>query len=238
MNRVMLLRVASHVGLNLPVGEGLFGVLWTLLEHVLPDMPEGQRLALIRCRCRAPCADIEQLLEVDGAIETLDKGDAQQLRKENQKHKELEVVRGEFKQNFAKKSEQVRRARPPPAKPKRQREGGPSSSAAASAPARPRLSAGELWQSDVKALLPPNCYVRQAWQHQSWHFHLRGHPRFSFPWRASDCRQAAIEGDRLATERMRRSGIVLARSTSPRCLRMRCSASRRKPKQLEISRTL
>lgn len=197
MNRASLLRLATHEGLELPAGESVFGILWSLLAHALPDIGEEERLGMIRGRCRAPAKDVEKLLEVDGAIETLDKSDAQQLKAESKKCKELEIVRGEFKKDYEKKSEEFRRARAK-AKPAGRGSRGARPGAASSSSSRPRLPAGELSQAVVKGLLPPGCFVWQAWQHQSWHFHIRPHPRFSFPWRASDCRTAAIEGVRCA----------------------------------------
>ena len=201
MNRTALVKLAEYQGVALPAGSTLFMVLWLLLEHNLPDVDEETRLLMLHDRGTTDGKHVMKLLEMDGAIETLDKGDAAELKKATSKNKETETASQEFREAYKAMVGEVQRkkhdAKGGATGGRGHGKGGRGRGRAAAAP-KAKLPAGEISQADVKALLPPASSVWQAWQYQSWQFHVKPHRRFSVPWRVSNCRDAAIDGLRRA----------------------------------------
>ena len=142
-----------------------------------------------------------KLLEMDGAIETLDKGDAAALKTATNENKETETASQEFREAYKAMAGEVQRKKHDAkggAKGGRGRGKGDRGRGRAAVAPKAKLLAGEISQADVKALLPPASSAWQAWQYQSWQFHVTPRRRFSVPWRVSNCRDAAIGGLRRA----------------------------------------
>ena len=98
MNRTALVKLAEYQGVALPAGSTLFMVLWLLLDHNLPDVDEETRLLMLHDRGTTDGKHVVKLLEMDGVIETLDKGDAAELKKATSKSKETETASLEFRE--------------------------------------------------------------------------------------------------------------------------------------------
>lgn len=173
----------------------LFAVLMALLEHALSKRDDEQRLNLVRGP-KTPRSSWRSTARFG----TLDKGDATQLKQDCTKTKELATSSETFRRDICLKELAVD-ARKASAKASAMDKGSGRRTGSCSKPAaqlpKMGLLAGDMSQNDVKRM-PPSAAVWQALQQQSWRLSVRSHSFFSFPWRASRCREAALIGLRRA----------------------------------------
>jgi len=137
---------------------------------------------------------LDEVLQIDEAIDCLDKAEEKDVRKHQSDAKASKQANSEYLTSYSRKFAKVQAAREvavQAAAPKSKARAKPK---AMPAPARLPvvLPEGELSQNQIKVLLPPETSVWRANHHHSWMGHCPPFPRVSAPWAQYGHRYAAI----------------------------------------------
>ena len=146
-------------------------------------------------------AFLDEILEIEEAVDCLDKAEEKQVRDEKAYAKSAKAMQYEFVSKYRAKSSSVRAAQvaaEAAAAPKARAKGRARVAAVpgpgGEPPAPPRdLPAGDLLQADLKLFAPPGGFVWRANKQGSWQGHYPPFRRVSYSWHQHGHRFAGIK---------------------------------------------
>lgn len=113
LNRTILDKVCSHVGVPVSRGMDLFNNLWVLSAAVLPGASDDELLHSLQHRLRnlqKRAQFTDELLSIDEALVCLDEDDQHEVRRQQMDAKDKQKEEGRFKESFRQRSGEVRLA--------------------------------------------------------------------------------------------------------------------------------
>lgn len=174
----ILRTIAADQGFGLGPGLDLFETCLAMVRLALGINDEAA-LAILSQRMAQPSEPtelVQELLQIDEAVQVLDRNDVQSLRREQQSARDAEVQRRSFADQFRAKRAEVKAA----ANPSRKRK-----ASAKADPARPRrlpAQLSELAQSEYKRYLPEGAFLWKSNFNGSWNARLPPFGQVSRSW--------------------------------------------------------
>lgn len=196
----LLMSVCKRESVETEPGADDFDLLWRMVEHFLPGLSSHQVLDIVAKRLAGDCkyndCVLEEILQLDEAVQCLDKAEEDDVRQEQKKVRAEQSEHKAFLTRFREKRATVV---PPASKggraggaAARGRGNGRGGSASSSSVAALRLPEGDLQQRQVKHLLPPGCSIWRSNLQGSWQGHCPPFRRCSASWHLYGHRFAAV----------------------------------------------
>lgn len=188
LKKDFLLRLGDYLHVGFHCTDSLVSILETLVCHILEQPPSAviDILALRLGAMHPSISGIEQFLDMPDATSCISRREMEDLQHELGSEGTKAQALKEFKSSWVQRRGQVKS---PGQKPKRpcSRAGKKTTQLGVRA-----LPEGDLYQKDLKPLLPPNAFLWRGHQKGTWNGHLFPFPRIARSWQLYGHRTAAV----------------------------------------------
>jgi hypothetical protein len=182
LDKVTLTWLAEYLGVAVERGSSVFDIVFALVQHVLPLMPEVEQLALCSARLSSLARQanwVEEIAHIDECAEVLGVHDRQVVEDEKATQKSATEAARQFREQF---SQRMRAARQSAGGRKA---GKPKRGAAATRPTRARLP---KWHEQgiplelARSMKPEGSSLWMQPRFGNWQGHFPPLPRISRSW--------------------------------------------------------
>jgi hypothetical protein len=157
IDKVTLDRLAKHRDVDLPKGSSLFQTIFYLIRSVLEDKTEEEILLICSARLARiePHAWSDEILQVDEAVQCLDKHDEKEFKREQQNASTAKELSSSFSKEYAAKHAELRaraveaKGKKPGRKPKQ------ASTSSSSSSSKPTTLPQQIPMEEAKLFVPP-----------------------------------------------------------------------------------